>query len=39
MLVDEKNFVDSNPLLAKLSTWKVGDTDLDTLCRGRPCDM
>lgn len=39
ILVDKKNFVDSNPLLAKLSTWKGGDTDLDTLCRGRPCDM
>lgn len=39
MLVDKKNFVDSNPLLAKLNTWKGGDTDLDTLCCGRPCDM
>ena len=39
MLVDEKNFVDSNPLLAKPNTWKGGDTDLDTLCCGRPCDM
>lgn len=39
MLVDDKNFVDSNPLLAKMNTWKGGDTDLDTLCRGRPCNM
>lgn len=39
MLVDEKNFVDSNPLLAKLNNWKGGDTDLDALCCGRPCNM
>lgn len=39
MLVDKKKFVDSNTLLAKLNTWKGGDTDLDTLCCGRFCDM
>lgn len=39
MLIEEKNFVENNLLLAKLNTWKEGDTDLDTLCYGRPCDM